>query len=126
MIIFIRWETAKAQICTALVGLLGKSEQLFNFKFLDNRTIGQIQLQAFKFDHLLMLNQEHWLLWCVRLGGFLNIALVSLVPDLMQVRTKRVCENMKLWMLAFYFFILLFTMMQTRQQPFCPSLYDTN
>ena len=61
-----RWEAAKAQMCTALVGLLG--------------ALLALCLESGS-------NLEAALLYVLPFtaGGFLNIALVSLVPDLMKV-----------------------------------------
>ena len=62
---FSRLEAAKAQMSTALVGVLGA-------------------LLALKFES--SENLENTLMYILPFtaGGFLNIALVSLVPDLMQ------------------------------------------
>ena len=62
-----RWEAAKAQMCTALVGLLGA-------------------LIALMFESSSNLEAALMYVLPFTAGGFLNIALVSLVPDLMQVR----------------------------------------
>ena len=64
---FERWEAAKAQMLTAMVGMLGAT----------------LALMFESSSHL-----EHMLMYILPFtaGGFLNIALVSLVPDLMQVR----------------------------------------
>ena len=59
-----RWEAAKAQMCTALVGLLGALLALM-FESSDNLENALMYILPFT------------------AGGFLNIALVSLVPDLM-------------------------------------------
>ena len=61
-----RWEAAKAQMCTALVGLLGALLALG----LESGSNLEAALQ-----YVLPFTA----------GGFLNIALVSLVPDLMKV-----------------------------------------
>ena len=63
---FLRWEAAKAQMCTALVGLLGA-------------------LVALMFESSSNLEAALMYVLPFTAGGFLNIALVSLVPDLMQV-----------------------------------------
>ena len=63
---FIRWEAAKAQMCTALVGLLGA-------------------LIALMFESSSNLEAALMYVLPFTAGGVLNIALVSLVPDLMQV-----------------------------------------
>lgn len=62
---FERWEAAKAQMCTALVGLLGA-------------------LIALMFESSSNLEAALMYVLPFTAGGFLNIALVSLVPDLMQ------------------------------------------
>ena len=64
LIFWCRWEAAKAQMCTAIVGLLGA-------------------LLALLFES--SSNLENALMYVLPFtaGGFLNIALVSLVPDLM-------------------------------------------
>ena len=62
---FSRLEAAKAQISTALVGLLGA-------------------LLALGFDSSDNLEKTVMYVLPFTAGGFLNIALVSLVPDLMQ------------------------------------------
>ena len=62
---FSRMEAAKAQISTALVGLLGALLALW-FESSDNLENALMYVLPFT------------------AGGFLNIALVSLVPDLMQ------------------------------------------
>jgi len=62
---FDRWEAAKAQISTALVGLLGA---LIALAFESSSNLETILMYILPFTA----------------GGFLNIALVSVVPELMQ------------------------------------------
>ena len=62
-----RWEAAKAQISTALVGLLGA---LLALTFESNNDLETLLMYILPFTA----------------GGFLNIALVSVVPELMEVR----------------------------------------
>jgi len=62
---FDRWEAAKAQISTALVGLLGA---LFALAFESSDNLETLLMYILPFTA----------------GGFLNIALVSVVPELMQ------------------------------------------
>ena len=64
-LIYSRWEAAKVQMSTALVGLLGA---LLAFK--SHSDIETLQMYILPFTA----------------GGFLNIALVSVVPELMEVR----------------------------------------
>jgi len=62
---FDRWEAAKAQISTALVGLLGA---LLALAFESNNDLETLLMYILPFTA----------------GGFLNIALVSVVPELME------------------------------------------
>jgi len=62
---FDRWEAAKAQICTALIGLLGA---LLALAFESSNDLETLLMYILPFTA----------------GGFLNIALVSVVPELMQ------------------------------------------
>ena len=72
---FERNEAAKAQICTALIGLLG--------------ALGALALGSSSWlEHLLL----HVLPFTA--GGFLNIALVSVVPRLMQETRPVVAAKM--------------------------------
>ena len=63
-----RWEAAKAQISTALVGLLGA---LLALAFESSNDLETLLMYILPFTA----------------GGFLNIALVSVVPELMEVRS---------------------------------------
>ena len=71
---FERWEAAKAQMLTAMVGMFGAS-------------------LALMCDSTANLESVLMYILPFTAGGFLNIALVSLVPDLMQVTTNNILSE---------------------------------
>lgn len=78
---FNRWEAAKAQVLTATVGLLGAVTAL---SFDSTRSLGY---------------RTTWILPFTA-GGFLNIALVNVLPDLLKERNARECVKQLVCLLA--------------------------
>ena len=88
-----RWEAARAQISTALVGLLGALVALAFESSDDLETLLMWEDNTLVLDKKFTIKIMIFLEWYVfsryilpfTAGGFLNIALVSVVPELMEV-----------------------------------------
>ena len=84
-----RWEAAKAQFCTATVGMMGAIAALM----LDSNSNTSDKITGNTINTSLML--------AFSAGGFMHIAMVSILPDLVQEKNpKEACIHFLLILLG--------------------------